>query len=380
MKPKTFFRLWPAVALLLCGFAAFGCAFLKGKVSDCLSDPNSCVPPPTTIPPPVPPTTVPASPKPEPAPSASPSASPVPVPSPSPTECPAGQHRSAVGIPAPGSDVVCVPDVVPTECKTPQLTSDSWEIVNWGGDASRWPARETFVGFGDPPGVVLQEIMAVTHCGLKANPCPTRMGAQAFHAEIARRLRARGFCAGQHEDGVSDMIVVSTNPPLDGLWLEVHQVCGSPGKEIACWGKIDKATTLWRVKGTGTPLPSPDPSAPPSPAPSPKPTPPPVEHHDPPTIDGGPTTLHKGQTATLRCKGSEPGWPITQFIASGPTGTNGMKKGHDWDFNRVGSNALMITVLGGAQHFGTIHSYCVLRETTDITHVESRNFSIQAVP
>ena len=97
---------------------------------------------------------------------------------------------------------------------------------------------------------VLAEIVDESGCLVGAQNC--FLGPHSYqeaHAVIAARLRTLGLCAGQHEDGVSDNIVVSTNPPREGLWLEVHQICGGPPRgHYWCWGKIQKSAALWRIK------------------------------------------------------------------------------------------------------------------------------------
>lgn len=273
-----------------------------------------------------------------------------PIPPPTPRPCPVGQHLVTQDI-LP-LRTICVPDASPSpspdaspaaECKTPQLTHESWEVANFGCLPGVCPNPSAVYGDGplkgqpvpasavlDPiggltfplfdfigeHGIVVKTIEEVSGCAWKQNPCPTGMGYQQAHALIAAKLRAKGFCAGQHVDGGSDMITVSTNPPFRGLWLEVHQICGddSGANGRWCWGKIEQSGTLWRVIGTGVALPSPDPDASPSPVPSPSPT---VAPSGPPPGPGVPTikiassaaSLRIGQSARITCTG-KPGAKI----------------------------------------------------------------------
>lgn len=200
-------------------------------------------------------------------------------------------------MPAPPPAPTPLPSVPPlpppTECRTPQLPSDAWEIINWGCEPGgpcpnpAAPPGEIVIDAGaslrfmPPHGPSTRDLLVrevetaiteVTGCQ-PGYSCQIPASYQDSHNAIAARLRAKGYCAGQHEDGRSDNIVVSTNPPREGLWMEVHQiVSGRNGVYTWGWGKINQSSALWRIKDPSAP--SPSPTSGPGPTPPPTPVPP----------------------------------------------------------------------------------------------------------
>ncbi len=228
------------------------------SLSACRSLPNVVIniptPPPPTIDVPVFPSPAPdASPMPSPAPSASASPTPASSPSPSPASSP-----------------------TPAECRTPQLENSSWQLLNDSRGPADLPAANAFVAQLVSTGVqeaLLETIEEQAHCK-RDNPCPVGSGNgdvsafQAFIAETARRMRARGYCAGQFEDGVQDGIALSIADE-QGTWAAIHEVAYTGSVN---WNKVEGDYSIFRRVGD-SPLPSPAPIASPSPSPAPAPEP-----------------------------------------------------------------------------------------------------------
>jgi len=242
---------------------------------------------------------------PSPAPSPSPTPSPTPVPSP-------------IATPAPAA------------CAPPLVNQDAWELINDGCDGARCPNPDSKTHEDGSPVVVIdaqaanmfegqrvkivadtvRAMESLSGCNDGDFPCLTQLPYQTAQANLAAKMSALGYCAGQDQPGESDHIYVSTNPPLLSLWLEVHAVAGNAAGDIWCWGcvrgssRTPGSVALWRVKGGATPLPSPGPTPVPTPTPRPTPVPQPEPAHDgvwSATITVSTNQAHPGDTVTWTC-------------------------------------------------------------------------------
>lgn len=267
--------------------------------------------PPTPPPPPTTTTTTtlpPPPPSPVPLPSPSPSPSPLPIPSPAPAACFAPQDGQGGA---------------------------------WVGEGlERDPSPDWHAKFGDKR--VLEACEALNDTLIDLGPCPGRNSRcvlgerQAFiWNRLVPALNARGWCAGQHENGRSDEL--SMQRPGDARWYNFHPVGGNEG--TAVWCKPDRENCegapecegrgswrgRWQFVPDGTPIPDPQPPASPSPSPSapPTPKPPPRKLADRADISG-PATLKPGQSAVIRCRfflaGQQVFPPIKDFSIGGQLG------------------------------------------------------------
>lgn len=220
---------------------------------------NRC--PPTPTPGPVP----------TPIPTPTPEPTPVPTPTPAPTPTP---------VPTP------TPTPTPTACKAPQ---------------GEWSGPGPVTASAGP--LINRAMSTITGCQVGTD-CPHgegpgEVGAQRWMARVIGELRRMGLCAGQHVDGATDEIAVSTRceGPYEGYHVANYgggKVVWSPNAARPTWTPIAGCSPQPPVPPTPippTPTPGPTPTPEPSPGACPSPTPGPLGRWEAKVHNRGPNWI-----------------------------------------------------------------------------------------
>jgi len=190
---------------------------------------------------------------------------PTPTPTPTPTPVP-------TPLPTP------VPTPTPSKgCSAPQ--GASWEH---GGKTARFDKA------------VNHSMQMLTGCDVGSD-CRTGSSPQEWQARVVLSLRDHGFCAGQHEMGVTDEIAVACDILSADDMNCLSATCSTfwEGKHVANFSSPDNAKVVWSPgadrdswKPSGCePNPTPTPTPTPLPTPGPTPTPGPACPIPPPGDD-----------------------------------------------------------------------------------------------
>ncbi|HEX6038898.1 hypothetical protein [Longimicrobium sp.] len=331
--------------VLLLAFAVAGCDYIR-RLPDLIPGPPS--PPPTTL-------------APAPSPSPEPSTAP-PTPAPEPSSAPPSPAPSPVPCTAPQGGGEWVPDA-----RFEDAPPEDWicDEVN--------AALLTLSGCPGPN----------TSCPLDP---PERQ--RFFRERLIPELQRRGFCAGQHLDGQTDEVSITTPEEYPaGPWRNFHAF--GNGKAVWCRPGMPNREGVpgrgswrgrWRFVPDGSPIPEPEPPASPEPDPEPPPTPRPKPRIADRAYVSGVTTLKPGQSAGLECmfwlNGERVSPPIKDFSVGAMLG--GPIRAWHFTVTQPGQYRRVLTLKPDCPA-GTFKVYCNT-VNPDGSYTTSPNLTIEVRP